>query len=148
MGDPRNCYAPNTNEVAYEVLDGEAVLINLSNGMYYSIEGVGGRIWELMEEGHSLKTIRRVISAFYEMDEQAFEKDLTGFVEDLIAENLVVPSEKNVPEIRTVNFPTPQTYASPKLNIYRDMGDLLALDPPMPGLKDIPWKESTDTPSK
>ena len=33
-----------------------------------------------------------------------------------------------------------QAYESPKLNIYRDMGDLLALDPPTPGLEATPWK--------
>jgi hypothetical protein len=30
------------------------------------------------------------------------------------------------------------------LNSYRDMGDLLALDPPMPDLEDLAWKESDD----
>ena len=32
-------------------------------------------------------------------------------------------------------------YEAPTLNIYRDMGDLLALDPPMPGLADMAWKD-------
>ena len=31
-------------------------------------------------------------------------------------------------------------YEPPQLNIYRDMGDLLALDPPVPGLGD-PWMD-------
>jgi len=31
-------------------------------------------------------------------------------------------------------------YEPPRLSVYRDMGDLLALDPPAPGLTDIPWK--------
>jgi hypothetical protein len=35
-------------------------------------------------------------------------------------------------------------YEPPKLNAYRDMGDLLALDPPMPGLEDIPWEGAED----
>jgi hypothetical protein len=36
-------------------------------------------------------------------------------------------------------------YELPKLNIYRDMGDLLALDPPVPGLGDTPWKEPEES---
>jgi len=45
--------------------------------------------------------------------------------------------------------PAPQgakaAYAPPALNIYRDMQDLLALDPPMPGLRDIGSPEHDDT---
>ena len=36
-------------------------------------------------------------------------------------------------------------YEIPKLNIYRDMGDLLALDPPVPGLGDTPWKDPDES---
>jgi hypothetical protein len=39
-------------------------------------------------------------------------------------------------------------YEAPVLNIYRDMGDLLALDPPTPGLYDIAWKAPEDEPSR
>ena len=31
-------------------------------------------------------------------------------------------------------------YVSPELQAYRDMEDLLALDPPAPGMKQIAWK--------
>jgi len=33
-------------------------------------------------------------------------------------------------------------YEMPVLNIYRDMGDRLVLDPPIPGLQDIAWKDA------
>ncbi len=33
-------------------------------------------------------------------------------------------------------------YTAPTLEIFRDMQDLLALDPPMAGLSDIPWKKA------
>ena len=34
------------------------------------------------------------------------------------------------------------------LNIHRDMADLLALDPPMPSLEDIAWKDPDDESSR
>jgi hypothetical protein len=37
-------------------------------------------------------------------------------------------------------------YVPPALHIYRDMGQLLALDPPTPGLMDIDWKDPGDKP--
>jgi hypothetical protein len=36
---------------------------------------------------------------------------------------------------------TKEPYEQPQLNIYRDMGDLLALDPPTPRLEATAWKE-------
>ena len=35
---------------------------------------------------------------------------------------------------------TSGAYTPPVLEVYTDMSDLLALDPPMPGLADIPWR--------
>ena len=32
---------PNSDGVASKIVDGEAILINLSNGMYYSMDAVG-----------------------------------------------------------------------------------------------------------
>ena len=54
-------------------------------------------------------------------------------------ENLVVESTDAgaKPDFESVTSKLP--YESPSLNSYRDMSDLLALDPPMPGLQQIPW---------
>ena len=65
-------------------------------------------------------------------------------IQDLVQENLVVASENSNPALGS--FAPEQKdklpYELPKLNIYRDMGDLLALDPPVPGLGDTPvsWR--------
>jgi hypothetical protein len=36
-------------------------------------------------------------------------------------------------------------YEISKLNTYRDMKDLLTLDPPVPGLGDTLWKDSDES---
>lgn len=140
-------YLPNSEEVASEVLDGEAVIINLSNGMYYSIDGVGGRIWELVEIGQSRTDMVRDITARYDVDEDTADADITRFIEELLAENLIVPADRPAGDAPDTSPDTRQPYSTPELNVFRDMGDLLALDPPMPGLKDIPWKDTTEEPS-
>jgi len=40
----------NDTEVTATVIDGEAIMINLSSGVYYSTDAVGARIWELATE--------------------------------------------------------------------------------------------------
>jgi hypothetical protein len=79
------------------------------------------------------------------MDQQA-EANVRELLQELLQENLVIASENGVAAAAQTP-PQPGTklpYELPKLNIYRDMGDLLALDPPVPGLGETPWKEPED----
>ena len=48
---------PNEEEVAVEVLQGEAVLINLRTGHYYSMDKVGADVWQMIERRQRLGTI-------------------------------------------------------------------------------------------
>ena len=45
LSDTDTHLVPNVAEVAAKVMDGEAILINLANGMYYSMDGAGGFLW-------------------------------------------------------------------------------------------------------
>jgi hypothetical protein len=137
---------PNKEEVAAKVIDGEAILINLSNGIYYSLDNVGGLIWELIEGGSSLEAIVGAVRARYDISRAQAQADVERLAAELLQENLVtVSSDGATPlEHRDQEQQSKLSYAAPILNIYRDMGDLLALDPPMPGLADMAWKESED----
>jgi len=145
MTDLSNYLRIKTEEVAAEVLDGEAVLINLSNGMYYNTEGVGGLVWQLIEAGYTVEGMREELCARFPVDPDTAETDLLTFCEQAIAEGLVVAQAGQPDASGESPGATGGDYAAPKLNAYRDMGDLLALDPPMPGLRDIPWKEPVDS---
>ena len=48
------------NQVSSEV-DGEAVSVNLKSGVYYSLNAVGSRIWQLVQESSSVGDIRATI---------------------------------------------------------------------------------------
>jgi len=140
------CIRPAEKEIIFKVFDGEAILINAAKGICYSLENVGGLIWEMIQEAHNFKEIVRAIVARYDASPKQVEADVERLVKELIEENLVSLSND---QSSARNCPEPQQqqklpYTSPQLTIYRDMGDLLALDPPMPGLDDIAWKEPED----
>ena len=61
---------PNTAEVAAKDVDGEAVLINLTNGMYYSMDLVGGFVWSLIESGYDLAAIADAVFRRAELHSQ------------------------------------------------------------------------------
>ena len=56
---------PQGNQVAAKVMDGEAIIINLANGIYYSMDKVGGLIWEMIEAKHSLDEMITTIVVRY-----------------------------------------------------------------------------------
>lgn len=141
MLKPNERLVPNTNEVADEVIDGEAILINLASGIYYSMDRVGGVIWSMIAAGHRLEDIATTVAARYEVSPEQAQADVQRLAAELIEHRLVVPCDADAPDRPpAVVPPTPKLpYEPPRLTVYRDMGDLLALDPPAPGLKDISW---------
>lgn len=133
----------NEEELSAKVIDGEAIIINFSNGIYYSLDGVGGVVWEMIERGYTVEEMITAISAHYEVSPETVKLDLERLERELVEENLVKVSNQKSPKEETQKWEGQQngSYDSPKLNIYRDMGQLLALDPPMPGLHEMTWKE-------
>jgi hypothetical protein len=61
--------------------------------------------------------------------------DLVRLAEQLLAENLLGSDSGNGPAgDPPLLAPTDRVYQAPALQAYRDMADLLALDPPTPGI--------------
>ena len=132
----------NADEVAAKVIDGEAIIINLTTGVYYSIDTVGARIWTLLENHHDPSEIAAILAREYAVGEDECRADVLALVQQLREENLILPSDAGPDgQAPTEAAPTRQPYAAPAMSIFRDMGDLLALDPPVPGLEPIPWDD-------
>jgi hypothetical protein len=150
MKDLHQRLQPRGEEVAAKVIDGEAIIINLANGVYYSMDKVGGLIWDMVQSGHNLEEIIQGVTERYDVAREKVESDVLELVEEMQRENLVAIAEDGAPapETRQVAPGEKLPYEAPKLSIYRDMGDLLALDPPTPGLGDTPWKDPGDESSK
>jgi len=145
-----HCLQIRGEEIAAKVMDGEAIIINLANGIYYSMDKVGGLIWEMIEGGRTLEDMVAMIVARYDVSQEQVKTDIELLVNDLLQENLVTAIENGVHSNGHSELDQPQKmpYEAPKLNIYRDMGDLLALDPPTPGLETIAWNDpSKDEPT-
>lgn len=130
---------PNTAEVAAKDVDGEAVLINLTNGMYYSMDLVGGFIWSLIEAGHGLAAIADAVAERYGIAGELARKDVDTLAQQLLDEKLALPSEGAASDgpIDIKSAPAPEAYATPELNKFDDMVDLFALDPPLPELSKL-----------
>ena len=144
-----SCLEINSDEVAAQVIDGEAIIINLSNGMYYSLNGVGGDIWSLIVEGRTLEEVAAAIDRRYQVESTQAREDVQRVVSELLDENLVRVSnglEFPRPPEDDIDGSAERHYDTPTFHAYRDMADLLALDPPMPGVRATPWQGPDETP--
>ncbi len=134
----------NPTDISAKVLDGEAVIINLSTGVYFSAAGTGALAWALLEAGHDRSGIAAGLAERFDVPVDRADADLGGFLDDLRTHDLVVAGAP-AGEAATVDLDLDgAAYRPPTLEVYTDMSDLLALDPPMPGLADIPWRGPDD----
>ena len=75
-------------------LDGEAVILNISNGVYYGLNGVGARIWALLQEkSRSIEELRQVLLDEYDVDAQQCETQLFALLQNLESKGLIKVGE-------------------------------------------------------
>lgn len=71
------------------VVEGEAVILGLADGVYYGLDGVGRRVWDLIAEPRSVAELRDTVSAEYEVDASTAERDIFHLLGDLGARGLL-----------------------------------------------------------
>jgi hypothetical protein len=136
LNELRGSFTANSDHVAAKVIDGELIIIRLSDGTYYSMDNAGARVWALIEAGTRLRTWcgssragmeqRRIVS-------KAMSPHSCGNF-SMRASSWPVRRANGGPGAAPADL---EPYETPTLHIYRDMGNLLALDPPTPGIDDL-----------
>jgi hypothetical protein len=74
-------------------LEGEAVILNLADGVYYGLDGVGAFVWELLREPRTPAELSARITAEFAVDAGTAEHDLHALLRDLGERGLVQPAE-------------------------------------------------------
>ena len=75
--------------IAWRDIEGEAVLIEPSDGTVIVLNGVGCRVWSLLEEPRSSTDITRRIADEYQQNEDDVSTDVSRFLLDLDRRGLV-----------------------------------------------------------
>jgi len=127
-----NSFRVNEPHVTAKVMDGEAVIIHLGTGVYYSMDGVGCLVWESIAAGGDTDAIAASLAERYGIGRDAATADIRRLVDELVAQERVAPAEGGSTGTATLNGTAPGGYAPPELKRYDDMAELLALDPPLP----------------
>jgi len=70
-------------------LAGEAAILNVKSGVYYGLDPVGARIWNLMQEPRAVVEIQNAITNEYDVEPERCARDLASLLEKLLAEGLI-----------------------------------------------------------
>lgn len=70
-------------------LQGEEVVLNLNNGVYWGLDAVGTRTWALLQENRRLDSIYEIMREEYEVSEERLRQDLLNFMAQLVDNGLV-----------------------------------------------------------
>jgi hypothetical protein len=128
-------------EVAARVLDGEAVVLNLSNGLYFHLEGPGAVMWELIQAGATVEAIVDAVRARFDVSAARVAADVAALLGDLEREALVT-WEDGLGPASPAAPPAPRVgrapYASPRVTKHTDMAHFFGSEPPIPPLDAMP----------
>ena len=127
----------NTPTVTHETIDGEAVIINLDSGNYYSLIEVGSFIWGLVEKGASASEVQNLVHQAYQGNATDIDRGVQELLAQLQQESLIVPVDgAGAFDLTQLNQVVPSnnshekpSFNPPLLHKYSDMQELLLLDP-------------------
>jgi hypothetical protein len=67
----------------------ETIILDLASGMYFGLDAVGARVWQLMGEGKTLAQICDTMRAEYEVSPEVIERDVLSLAESLCSRQLI-----------------------------------------------------------
>jgi hypothetical protein len=70
-------------------LGGETAILDLKAGMYYGLDDVGARVWDLIQEPRDVGDIRDTLLEEYDVGPERCERDLLALLQRLADEGLI-----------------------------------------------------------
>ncbi|HEX8291584.1 MAG TPA: PqqD family peptide modification chaperone [Pyrinomonadaceae bacterium] len=129
-------YRVNVPKVTSEIIDGEAIMINLESGSYYNLNPAGTDIWDGVEKGLTFSGIVAALARRYDCERPALEKSVLALLEQLKEEDLIREEQaegagdaQSALTQQTAPDAPGQKFVEPVLQKYTDMQDLIMLDP-------------------
>ena len=77
------------SSVLFTTVDEDVVLLNTRSNMYYALDEVGARFWNLLSAGRTLREAHRSLLEEYEVESNQLEQDLLELLTDLQKNGLV-----------------------------------------------------------
>jgi hypothetical protein len=116
--------------IASEVIEGEAIIVDVETGTYFSANPSGSLLWgALQAQPRTLADLATLLMQLYPSETpERLQSDCQGFIASLEAHGLLVRSEGGNAAPTPVP-PAQGAYVAPALEVHTDMRDFLLVDP-------------------
>lgn len=74
-------------------LDGESVILNVQSGIYFGLDRIGTRIWQLIDELGELDAIVRILEEEYDAERDVLRADVAALVAALLDKQLIIQGD-------------------------------------------------------
>lgn len=74
-------------------MDGEKVMMSISNGKYYNLGGIGGVIWDLIKKPITVNQLITTLMSEYVVEQKKCEEQVMTFLKHLNEEGLIYIEE-------------------------------------------------------
>ena len=81
------------DHIQFTVIDNEAVILDLNNGMYLGLDEVGTRVLQTISETGSLQKAMQALLTEYQVSEDVLQSDIAKLVDEFIARGILEVEE-------------------------------------------------------
>lgn len=85
---PHLVYEPSP-DVVFRELQGEAIVLHLGTAIYFGLDEVGARAWQLFAERRTLADVCARLAEEFDAPLDRIERDMVPFLERLLAKDLL-----------------------------------------------------------
>ncbi len=83
-----SCVVASDEQVSTS-LGAETVILGMEDGVYYGLDAVGARVWELLATPHQVAELVRAIVGEFDVTTEQCERDVLALLNDLSERRLV-----------------------------------------------------------
>lgn len=77
------------NQILFQKLGKESVILNLDSEQYFGLDEIGTRIWEVLKQEGSTEKALSVLLEEYNVAEEVLRKDIEDLIEELKKEKIL-----------------------------------------------------------
>ncbi len=120
-----------SSAIVSEIIDGEAIILDLRSGVYFSAQDAAAVIWDGLIAGFSTTEIEAHLCEYFIAEPAQLQAGITALVAELIANGLIETATDHpaAPQWSMLPPASKLPFAPPVLNRYGDLQDLAKLDP-------------------
>lgn len=139
VSSPTRLYKVRENEVVSQVIDDEAIIINMNTGCYYSLDKTGAEIWNCIGQISTVAEIVGMLECRYDCGEADVATKVEKLLGELEAEQLIeqlqgehpgnLSQMAHQPASQDDTEKTRAIFEEPRFEKHSDMRDFLLVDP-------------------